>query len=723
VAQPANPDVKLASEGALPPASELARLAEELGTARQLLDVFRALRVYIESVCGNNALFVSLLDPTERLRRCVYAWSDGVEVDVANLPPLAVSGGTPHARAIATGEVVVVTDLQSAMAETPNVPLGYDRDPRHPNVSVALPLAVLGRIIGGFEIQLFEHPDPWSSIASLQVAANLAAAATENVRLLEQERDLRLQAEASERRYRTSEQRLRLALEAAGLGTWEHDLATGVFTWSPGTARLFGQAAEQQPHVWSELLNLVYPDDRALVDNNLGTSMRNLTRDVEFRVVDVDGVTRWLACRASASIDGARGVRRILGVVLNITGRKLAERQRETLARSEQLRALGQMASGIAHDLNQKLALISGYAELAGEELKGPPVEIGALKTLLVVIVRAAQDGARTLQQLLGFARAHEAGELEALDLAELLHEVAELTAPRWHGGSGAGRGINLEFTVGSVTPMVIEGARAALREAFTNLIFNAVDALVDGGTIRLSAARVGDRVQAEVSDTGPGIPPELQSRIFEPFFTTKGDHGTGLGLAQVAGVVVRHGGELSLDSGPGRGTTFRLSFPTAQRAAAPPNSEVPVTQSATRPRRVLAVDDEPKLREMVDMMLRLQGHQVIQAASGEEALKLLEESGPFDLVISDVSMGSGMSGWDLADRVHARWPAQVLAIASGWGAQIDSEEAKRRGVVVVLAKPYRMRDLRDLVNGLGKSGSDATPPMDELHVLEASGP
>ncbi len=690
MAQPANPDVKLASEGALPPASELARLAEELGTARQLLDVFRALRVYIESVCGNNALFVSLLDPTERLRRCVYAWSDGVEVDVANLPPLAVSGGTPHARAIATGEVVVVTDLQSAMAETPNVPLGYDRDPRHPNVSVALPLAVLGRIIGGFEIQLFEHPDPWSSIASLQVAANLAAAATENVRLLEQERDLRLQAEASERRYRTSEQRLRLALEAAGLGTWEHDLATGVFTWSPGTERLFGQAAEQQPHVWSELLNLVYPDDRALVDNNLGTSMQNLTRDVEFRVVDVDGITRWLACRASTSIDGARGVRRILGVV---------------------------------HDLNQKLALISGYAELAGEELKGPPVEIGALKTLLVVIVRAAQDGARTLQQLLGFARAHEAGELEALDLAELLHEVAELTAPRWHGGSGAGRGINLEFTVGSVTPMVIEGARAALREAFTNLIFNAVDALVDGGTIRLSAARVGDRVQAEVSDTGPGIPPELQSRIFEPFFTTKGDHGTGLGLAQVAGVVARHGGELSLDSGPDRGTTFRLSFPTAQRAAAPPNSEVPVTQSATRPRRVLAVDDEPKLREMVDMMLRLQGHQVIQAASGEEALKLLEESGPFDLVISDVSMGSGMSGWDLADRVHARWPAQVLAIASGWGAQIDSEEAKRRGVVVVLAKPYRMRDLRDLVNGLGKSGSDATPPMDELHVLEASGP
>jgi hypothetical protein len=190
--------------GALPHASELARLAQELGTARQLLDVFRALRVYVESVSGSNALFVSLLEPAEQLRRCVYAWSDGEEVDVSDLPLLPLSGGTPHARAVATGEVVVDTDLQSSIAVTPNVPLGYNRDPRPPNVSVALPLAVLGRIIGGFEIQLFEHADPRSNIPSLQVAANLAAAAIENVRLLAQERDLRLEAEASERRYQAA---------------------------------------------------------------------------------------------------------------------------------------------------------------------------------------------------------------------------------------------------------------------------------------------------------------------------------------------------------------------------------------------------------------------------------------------------------------------------------------------------------------------------------------
>ncbi len=710
VMQPTDSKSTVTNGDGLPPASELARLAQALGTARQLLDVFRALRAYVESVTGNNALFVSLLNPAEQVRRCVYAWSDGAEVDVTDLPPLPLSGDTPHARAVATGEVVVVTDLQPVIANTPNVPLGYDRDPRHPNVAVALPLAVLGRVIGGFEIQLFEHEDPRSSIPSLQVAANLAAAAIENVRFLEQERDLRLMAEASERRYRTSEQRLWLALEAAGLGTWEHHLGTGAFSWSSGTERLFGQPAEQQPHLWSELLDLVHPDDRTLVDGSLGTSMQNVTREVEFRVVDPNGVTLWLACRARATAEAAGGARRILGVVLNVTERKQAERQRAALTHSEQLRALGQMASGIAHDLNQKLALIAGYGELASEELAGGPVEPEAVEPLVAVIVRAARDGARTLQQLLSFARAHQPEEVEPLDLGELLHEVAELTAPRWRGSTDSGRRINLELAVPAATPMVIEGSRSALREAFTNLIFNAVDALADGGTIRLAALQVGDRILADVSDTGQGIPAELQARIFEPFFTTKGEHGTGLGLAQVAGVVDRHGGELTLDSAPDRGTTFRLSFPVAQHLVAALAPEMPVPQVAARPRRVLAVDDEPKLRAMIDAMLRLQGHEVIQAASAEEALKLIEESDPFDLVISDVSMGPGLSGWDLADRVHERWPALPLALVSGWGAQIDREEAQRRGVAFVLAKPYRMADLRNLVSSVSQAADDPVP-------------
>ncbi|HEV7662169.1 MAG TPA: ATP-binding protein, partial [Chloroflexota bacterium] len=627
------------------------------------------------------------------------------EIEVTNLPLLPLSGDTPHARAVATGETIVQTDFQSAIAQRPNVPLGYDRDPRPSNVSIAVPLAVLGRVIGGFEIQLFEHADPHSIIPSLQVAANLAAAAIENVRLLEQERQLRLDAEASERRYRSSEQQLRLALDAAGLGTWEHDLSTGAFRWSPGTERVLGLPAQRLPRSWSELLDLVHPDDRDLVDSSMGTSMKSVTRELEFRAADGAGGTLWLACRASVGVDAAGGGRRILGVVLDITGRKHAERQREALAHSEQLRTLGQMASGIAHDLNQKLALISGYGELAHEQLAAAPFEISsvdAVEKLLAVTVRAAEDGAQTLQRLLAYGREHPPEELEPLDLAELLHEVADLTAPRWRAAAQSARPIDL---VVAVPPgrLMIDGSRSALREAFTNLIFNAVDALADGGTIRLTAARVGDRIQAEVSDTGPGIPPALQARIFEPFFTTKGELGTGLGLAQVAGVVSRHRGQISVDSAPDRGTSFMLVFPRTHRAHAKARAEGSRQEHpAARRRRVLAVDDDLKLTAMIDMMLRPQGHQVVQAGSAEAALKLLEQSGPFDLVISDVSMGAGMSGWELADRVHERWPNLALALSTGWGTQIDPEEASRRGVSFVLAKPFRMADLRALVANLG---------------------
>ncbi len=630
--------------GAGPPPAELARLAGELGTARDLLDAFRALRVYIAAVTGNNALFVSLLDDIHQLRRCVYAWSDGEEVDVSELPALPVSGSmAPHAVAVATGEVVIVTDLQAALADSLNVAIGYERDPRAPNVSVALPLAILGRVIGGFEVQIIDHPDPSSCVPSLQIAANLAAAAIENLRLIQNERELRRAAEASEERYRSSEEQLRLALEAAGLGTWRYEVGSGALVWFPGAERILAGPGERQPQSLTELLELVHAEERSQVAVTLETAKHSPgTRELEFRVEDASGTARWLACRVHTMLDAAGVPAWVFGVALDITARKETEQQREALARSQQLRALGQMASGIAHDLNQSLALISGYGELARDALIAGSPDLGEVANLIEVSVRAAQDGARTLRQLLAFARVSEADALEPVDVGVLLHEVAELTAPRWRTAAQGTQGIRLEVDAPPDADLVIKGSRSALREAFTNLIFNAVDALSEGGIIRLAAVRAGDRVQAEVSDSGPGIPAELQARIFEPFFTTKGELGTGLGLPQVAGVVARHHGELSVDSAPGLGTTFRILLPRAEGTPVPRTAERKGAHSAVRARRVLAVDDELKLRTMVGRMLQPQGHEVTLAASGEEALSMMQLEGPFDLVLSDVSATGG---------------------------------------------------------------------------------
>jgi signal transduction histidine kinase len=152
------------------------------------MSVFHGLRTYAQALTGCNALFVSLLEPDGQQRTCVYAWADGAEVDVSQLPRLPMTGG-PHARAVATGEAVVVEDLQAEMAEVDNVAIGYERDSREPNISIALPLAVLGRIIGGFEVQIIDHPEPWSLVGGLQLAANVAAVSVDNLRLRSAERE------------------------------------------------------------------------------------------------------------------------------------------------------------------------------------------------------------------------------------------------------------------------------------------------------------------------------------------------------------------------------------------------------------------------------------------------------------------------------------------------------------------------------------------------------
>jgi CheY-like chemotaxis protein len=183
---------------------------------------------------------------------------------------------------------------------------------------------------------------------------------------------------------------------------------------------------------------------------------------------------------------------------------------------------------------------------------------------------------------------------------------------------------------------------------------------------------------------------------MFEPFFTTKGERGTGLGLAQVFGVVEQHRGTVVVESTLGEGTTFRLTLPAAAPAHVA-HSAVRAQPHAGGKLRVLAVDDEPSVGSMVRRILRPQGHAVVTATSGEEALTCLARES-FDVLISDVGMGPGMNGWELVERVRQAWPAMHVVLATGWGAAIDSSEARAKGVDAVIAKPYRPADLEALL-------------------------
>jgi len=381
--------------------------------------------------------------------------------------------------------------------------------------------------------------------------------------------------------------------------------------------------------------------------------------------------------------------------VRDATERKHAEQRAQQLMQSEKMRALGQMASGIAHDLNQSLALISGYGDLARQSLHRAR-DPNLVHDYLGTVIQAAIDGGETVKRLLAFAQQRTDAPRQCIELQQLLPEVVQLTTPRWRDAPQA-EGHQIDMRVDIVGEAVIEGWPHSVREALINLVFNAVDALPQGGTIHLSARRAGDTVIVEVADTGTGMPPEVQARIFEPFFTTKGERGAGLGLAQVYGIVQRHGGDISVASTSGSGTTFRLVFPAARAGQPVPEPRGIGPEPQPRPLRILAVDDEPALARMVALLLKKQGHQVEVASSGESALKLLEQH-DFDLVITDLGLGHGLNGWQVAEQVAQRWPGVRVALATGWGAGIDPGEARARGIQAVVAKPYTAETLRGVV-------------------------
>jgi CheY-like chemotaxis protein len=356
------------------------------------------------------------------------------------------------------------------------------------------------------------------------------------------------------------------------------------------------------------------------------------------------------------------------------------------------------MASGIAHDLNQQFALVSGYGELAMQALTVPEGDLREIDEALRIMTRAALDGGETVKRLLAFTRGREEGAPERVDVGALLRDVSLLTAPQWRDQAQS-EGRHISLVVDAPSGLVVRAWPHALREALTNLVFNAVDALPHGGTITLRANAPEDRVVIEVADTGIGMPPEVRARLFEPFFTTKGESGTGLGLLGVFGTVERHRGEISVDSEVGQGTTVRVSLPAWRESE--DDSSVPSLTTARRARqlRVLAVDDDRAIAEMVERALALVGHETHVTTSGEEALALLDTAlAPIDVVVSDLGMGDGMSGWDLAAAVRQRWPQVRFVLATGWGAGIDPVEARARGVDAVMAKPYRVTELQRVV-------------------------
>ena len=475
---------------------------------------------------------------------------------------------------------------------------------------------------------------------------------------------------------------------------------------SPSYYRVTGWTLEElQAPNWRTRL---HTEDLPVIEEARMANLRGAATRIEHRILCKNGSWLWVEnrCRPVLGSDGK--VAAMIQWSRDITARKQAEEQllegnrrleetlvelrqtQQQLIQQENLRAMGQMAAGIAHDFNNALSPIVAFSALMLEHME-LLTDQKRSADYLQIINTCATDAAGVVRRLREFGRTRGAGDVsQAIDLPGLVRQTIELTQPRWKDEVQAkGLTIYIATDLRYVPPIV--GEEYALREVLTNLIFNAVDAMPDGGTITLGTAEDGNFVRLSVSDTGTGMTEEVRQHCFEPFFTTKDEKGSGLGLAMVHGIVQRHGGTVEIKSEPGRGTMFIIRLPI-QLAETKPTAVATDTSVPRRKLHVLAVDDEPFMRTSIEVTLMMEGHTVETVGSGAEALARLKEQ-RFDVLLADRAMPE-MNGEQLAVAIHAIVPDLPVILMTGTGDIMKAAGEIPPHITAILSKPFTMSTL-----------------------------
>jgi len=449
--------------------------------------------------------------------------------------------------------------------------------------------------------------------------------------------------------------------------------------WNPAAERVFGRAAAEVTgrRITDLLPEREYRAARERLARGAAMEVFETTLTVDRETPAALGVTLSGLRNRQGGLDG------LIAIVRDITAQREVENQ---LQQSEKLTALGQLAGGIAHDFNNLLQAILGYAQL----MKANPENPELLQRSLAVVESAALDGSETVRRIQQFARLRPDERFMPVDVNHIVEDAVAITRPRWEEKiAHDSRPMDLRLDLRA--KQHIHGRSAALTEVMTNLVLNAMDAMPEGGTLSIATKDVADAVVVVVTDTGIGMPEQVRRRVFEPFFSTKGESGSGLGLSMAYSIIRRHGGEIRVESEPGRGATFTLTVPTAREEPAPPPA--PSTPPRRRAARVLLVDDEPQVLSALAELLQAAGHEVSAAASGAAALKIYAP-GRYDVVLTNVGM-AGMNGWEVAERVRAVDAKVPVVFITGWG--LREEERARLSALRVqrcLFKPVRPDEL-----------------------------
>ncbi|SUZ33547.1 Blue-light-activated protein [Roseibaca ekhonensis] len=505
------------------------------------------------------------------------------------------------------------------------------------------------------------------------------------------------EAERREAELRVSEERFRLLGLATNDLIWDADLQAGKIWWSEALLDTYGydpQAFRTNMNAWETWL---HPEDRGRViaglnaviesdDNNWNSEYRMVCADG--RVLDV--VDRGFVCR-----DDAGTPVRVIGSTTDVTDLRVLERK---LRQSQKMEAIGQLTGGIAHDFNNLLTIIVGNAELLADLLANDPKARHLAETTML----AAESGANLTNRLLSFARLQPLAP-KRLRPRDLLAGIDGLIR----------RTINedIEITNGSKSDVwPIEVDPSQIENALLNLVINARDAMPDGGHLNIEATNVtlleddvrhyegmqaGRYVMIAVSDTGHGMPRHISERAFDPFFTTKEvGKGSGLGLSMVWGFMRQSNGHARVYSEPDVGTTVKLYFPAAGASEMSEDSQAPAAQVVGGTERILVVEDDDMVRKHVSAQLAAAGYAVKEAATGAAALDVMEQTGPIDLLFTDVVMPGGMNGGQLAEAARLRQPGLKVLFTSGYTEDAIVHQGRLDPGVTLLSKPYRRAEL-----------------------------
>ena len=362
---------------------------------------------------------------------------------------------------------------------------------------------------------------------------------------------------------------------------------------------------------------------------------------------------------------------------------------RDHLVLTEKLHALGQMAAEVAHDFSNVLAAIIGRLELLTMMVDDPDA-----KTELEATRECALQGAEVSKRIRDFTKVGSETAFTKVFVNDIVERALEMTEHAFRQAAG-GQKVKVNVVRDVPPNLAVPGDAPALRQVLINMILNAVDAMPDGGSLTISAHEQDAHVCIAISDTGAGMEKAVQSKIFDPFFTTKGHEGTGLGMSMAYGVISRHDGTIDVESAPGKGTTFQILLPASEEAGQKP--ELPAEAAEpTQHAKVLILDDEEKIRDVLARMLEKSGHEVTRAGTGKDGIELFQKA-PFDVVFTDLLM-PGMSGWDIATQLKGLDSKVIVVMVTGWGVDWDSEKVQQGGVDLLLHKPIQMTELLNVV-------------------------